>query len=312
MGAPPPPRFARLPQSIFGKMKGKTMQGFQDGVADVNGVQIAFCKGGTGPAVLLLHGFPQTRAMWTHIAPVLAQRFTVVCADLRGYGASSKPADVAACSFRDMAADQVALMASLGFDQFHAVGHDRGARTVHRMALDHPDAVKTVTMMDIIPTHLLLDQLTQQVATAYYHWFFLAQPAPFPERLIGADPDYYFESCLLGWGASQLSDFDPALLAEYRAAWRDPDTIRGMCNDYRAALQVDFALDQTDLERTVDCPALILYGADGAMAKAYDVPGTWAARCPNMQAAGIPGGHFFPDTAPQETAQTVFRFLSDH
>ncbi len=287
------------------------MDGFRNATTSVNEVEIAFSIGGDGPPVLLLHGFPQTRAMWSHIAPALAERFTVVCADLRGYGASAKPNPVSAYSFREMAADQVALMAHLGFEAFHAVGHDRGARTVHRMALDHPQAVRSMTLMDIVPTHLLLDQLTQQVAKAYYHWFFLAQPAPFPERMIGADPDHYFESCLLGWGASRLQDFDPALLDAYRTAWRDPATIRGMCNDYRAALEVDFALDDADLDRQVDCPALILYGADGAMARAFDVPGTWRGRCTNMQAAGIPGGHFFPDTAPGPTAKAVLAFLAD-
>lgn len=287
------------------------MDGFETGTATVNGVEIAYSIGGSGPPVLLLHGFPQTRAMWTHIAPVLARHFTVVCADLRGYGASGKPEGVAAYSFREMAADQVGLMAHLGFAQFHAVGHDRGARTVHRMALDHAGALLSMTVMDIVPTHLLLDQLTRQVARAYYHWFFLAQPAPFPETMIAADPDHYFESCLLGWGAAKLEDFDPVLLEQYRASWRDPDTIRGMCNDYRAALDVDFALDDADLERVVECPVLVLYGADGAMARAYDVPGTWRARSLNMQAQGIPGGHFFPDTAPTETADAVLHFLTN-
>jgi len=286
------------------------MDDFETGMATVNGVEIAYSKGGSGPPVLLLHGFPQTRAMWTHIAPVLAQDFTVVCADLRGYGASSKPEAVAAYSFREMAADQVALMAHLGFARFHAVGHDRGARTVHRMALDHSEALLSMTVMDIVPTHLLLDLLTQQVARAYYHWFFLAQPEPFPERMIEADPDPYFESCLLGWGAAKLEQFDPDLLEKYRAAWRDPDTIRGMCNDYRAALDIDFALDDADLERMVECPALVLFGADGAMARAYDVPGTWRARAINIQAQGIPGGHFFPDTAPIQTSDAILRFLT--
>lgn len=277
----------------------------------MNGAQIAYSVEGSGPPVLCLHGFPQTRAMWRPIARVLADRFTVVCADLRGYGGSSKPIDVAACSFRDMAADQVALMRSLGFDQFHAVGHDRGARTVYRMALDHPAALKSMTLMDIVPTHLLLDQLTQHVARSYYHWFFLSQPAPFPEKMIGADPDAYFESCLLGWGASKLEDFDPDLLADYRQSWRNPETIRGMCNDYRAALDVDFDLDAADQDQIVACPSLILYGADGAMARAYDVPGTWRARCSDMRAQGIAGGHFFPDTAPQETANSIMLFLSE-
>jgi haloacetate dehalogenase len=241
----------------------------------------------------------------------LAERFTVVCADLRGYGGSGKPERVVEYSFREMAADQVGLMRALGFERFHAVGHDRGARTVHRMALDHPDLVMSMTVMDIVPTHLMLDQLSRHVAKAYYHWFFLAQPAPFPETLIGADPDQYFESCLLGWGASKLEDFDPDLLAQYRSAWRQPDTIRGMCNDYRAALEVDFDLDAQDLERRVRCPALVLYGADGAMAKAYDFNEAWAPRCAHMQTEGIPGGHFFPDTAPRATAESILRFLSE-
>ncbi|MYM55769.1 alpha/beta fold hydrolase [Rhodobacteraceae bacterium GS-10] len=285
------------------------MQGFEEGCLRIGKVEIAYEVGGSGPPVLLLHGFPQTRAMWTEIAPVLAQRFTVVCADLRGYGGSTKPPAVADYSFREMGRDQLGLMAALGFETFHLVGHDRGARMAHRMALDAPERVKTLTLMDIVPTHLLLDELTQDVARAYYHWFFLAQPEPFPERLIGADPDYYFESCLLGWGASKIEDFAPAQLAAYRAAWRDADTIRGMCNDYRAALEVDFALDESDLDRRVACPTLVLYGADGAMAQAYDVPATWAERCGDLRAKGIPGGHFFPDTAPGETAKALLDFL---
>ncbi|MGH1356765.1 MAG: alpha/beta fold hydrolase [Thalassovita sp.] len=280
-------------------------------VMTVNGVEVAYDVTGSGPPVLLLHGFPQTRAMWRHIAPVLAERFTVVCADLRGYGGSFKPASVAACSFRDMAADQVALMQALGFAKFHAVGHDRGARTVHRMALDHPEVVLSMTVMDIVPTYLLLDQLSRQVAKAYYHWFFLAQPEPFPETMIGADPDRYFESCLLGWGASELEDFDPALLEEYRVSWRNPETIRGMCNDYRAALEVDFDLDTADLDRKVSCPVLVLYGAAGAMAQAFDMSAVWAPRCRSIQVAGIPGGHFFPDTAPAETTRAVMRFITE-
>lgn len=276
----------------------------------VDGMKIDYELQGDGPPVLLLHGFPQTRAMWRRIAPVLAAQFTVVSADLRGYGGSGKPETVAAHSFRAMASDQVGLMRSLGFERFHAVGHDRGGRTVHRMALDNPEAVMSMTVMDIVPTHLLLDTLTQQVAKAYYHWFFLAQPAPFPETLIGADPDLYFESCLLGWGRSNLEAFDPVALAAYRTAWRQPEVIRGMCNDYRAALEVDFDLDAADLETRIHCPALVLYGADGAMAQAYDIPATWATRCTDMTAFGIAGGHFFPDTAPNETAQALLRFLT--
>lgn len=276
--------------------------------AQVNGQSIAYTLTGNGAPVLLLHGFPQTQAMWHAIAPILAKDFTVITADLRGYGDSSKPAHLEDMSFRHMAADQIALMRHLGHDRFHLVGHDRGGRTAHRLALDAPQAVLSLTLMDIVPTHLLLSDLTQEVARAYYHWFFLAQPAPFPETLIGHDPDAYFESCLAGWGGG-LDGFDPTAHAAYRTAWRDADCIRTMCNDYRAAIDVDFALDAQDLGRKIDVPALVLFGADGVMGKAYDVPQTWTDRLADIQSAAIPGGHFFPDIEPDKTAQALLEFL---
>lgn len=274
-------------------------------------ITIAYDMIGSGPPVLLLHGFPQNRAMWHAIAPELAQQFTVITADLRGYGDSSKPDTMKEMSFRAMARDQVALMQHLGFAQFQLVGHDRGARAAHRLALDSPDVVTSLTLMDIVPTHLLLSDLTQRVARAYYHWFFLAQPAPFPETLIGHDPDAYFESCLAGWGGG-MGGFDPGALDAYRKAWRAPDCIRTMCNDYRAAIDVDFALDADDLDRRIKAPALVLYGADGIMGQEYDVPASWTERLSNMQSQGLPGGHFFPDTHPEETTQALLRFLSAH
>lgn len=286
-----------------------TIPGFETATATVNGQQIAYAHGGAGPPVLLLHGFPQTHMMWHAVAPVLAERFTVIAADLRGYGASSTPEGTEAYSFRHMAADQRALMAHLGFERFHLVGHDRGGRTAHRLALDAPDAVASLTVMDIVPTHLLLNDLTRAVAQAYYHWFFLAQPHPFPETMIGHDPDTYFESCLTGWGSASLADFDPDALEVYRAAWRQPDVIRGMCADYRAALAHDFDLDAADLAQRVPCPSLVMYGADGAMAKSYDVPATWADRLSDMRSAAVPGGHFFIDQHPNETAAALMAFL---
>ena len=291
-------------------MTDATIPGFSDHAAHVNGQTIAYSRGGDGPPVLLLHGFPQTRAMWRGVAPLLARDFTIIAADLRGYGASSKPDGVATMAFREMAADQVALMAHLGFDRFHLVGHDRGARTAHRLALDTPAAVASLTVMDIVPTHLLLDRLTQQVAKDYYHWFFLAQPAPFPETLIGHDPDLFYERCLLGWGRATLAQFDAAALAQYRAAWRDPATIHTMCNDYRAAIEVDFHHDAADLHRRVEAPALVLYGADGPMARSYDVGATWADRLVLVEVQGIPGGHFFPDQSPDATAEALRAFLT--
>jgi haloacetate dehalogenase len=275
--------------------------------------EIAYDLQGEGPPVLLLHGFPQTRALWARVAPVLARRFTVVTADLRGYGASSKPdaADLSAYGFRAMARDQVALMAGLGFGRFHLVGHDRGGRVAHRLALDHPGAVASLTVMDIVPTHRLLSDWNATVAADYWHWTFLAQPAPFPETLIGHDPDHFFEACLLGWGGARIEDFDPEALAAYRAAWRDPATIAGMCADYRAALTVDFADDAADLGRRVACPALVLWGADGVMARRFDVAATWADRLADWRGAAIPGGHFFIDLHPEETAAALLRFLDE-
>jgi haloacetate dehalogenase len=269
---------------------------------------IAYRKAGSGPPLLLLHGFPQTHAMWARIAPPLAARFTVVVADLRGYGASHKPGGLPQMSFRAMGGDMLALMSHLGAERFHLAGHDRGARVAHRMTLDAPDRIASLCLMDIVPTLHLLETLNHPVARAYYHWFFLAQPEPFPETLIGHDPDFYFERCLLGFGKAQLSDFDPEQLAAYRAAWQDPDSIHAMCNDYRAAIDIDIVQDREDTERRVACPSLVLYGADGAMARAMDVAATWRDRLSDMRHAAIPGGHFFPDQSPAETVATLMTF----
>ena len=285
------------------------LTGFDLGKAHVNGQTIAYAKAGQGPPVLLLHGFPQTHAMWHSIAPRLSQKFTVIAADLRGYGDSSKPDRMEDMSFRPMAADQVALMAHLGFSQFHVIGHDRGARTAHRLALDTPDCLLSLTLMDIVPTQHLLSQLPHRAARSYYHWFFLAQNAPFPETFIAHDPDLYFETSLAGWGANGLQAFDPHALNAYRTAWRLPSTIRTMCNDYRAAIDVDLALDTKDLHRTIDTPSLVLFGRDGVMARDFDVPATWSDRLSNMTVGAMPGGHFFPDTHPKVTTDTLMDFL---
>lgn len=270
---------------------------------------IAYERAGDGPPLLLLHGYPQTRAMWRPLLPALSRRFTVITPDLRGYGASGKPAGIEEMSFRAMGGDMLELMTALGFERFGLAGHDRGGRVAHRMALDAPERIVRVALMDIVPTHHLLTTLTHEVARAYYHWFFLAQPAPFPETMIGQDPDAYFERCLLGFGKAELSEFDPALLAEYRAAWRDPAMIRASCNDYRAAIDIDIGHDAADLGRQVTCPALVLYGAEGAMARSMDVPATWAPRLADMHSAAVPGGHFFPDQSPAETAAALEAFF---
>lgn len=272
---------------------------------------IAYVKGGSGPPVLLLHGYPQTKALWAQVAPLLAQEYTVVCADLRGYGDSFKPentADNAPYSFRAMAQDQVTLMAALGFDHFHLVGHDRGGRTAHRLALDH-DCLLSLTLMDIIPTLLAYDQTDMRFAQTYWHWFFLTQPAPFPETLIAADPDHFYQSSLLGWGAAELSGFNADMLTEYRRAWRDPLMQAAACNDYRAAATIDLEHDRADTGRMIQCPTLIMFGANGAMGRMYDVPATWADRCANITTCPIEGGHFFVDEQPQKVAGELLDFL---
>ena len=285
------------------------IDGFTEHVVPLNGVEIAYSIGGSGPPLLMLHGFPQTRALWAQVAPALAATHTVVLADLRGYGDSAKPEGVENYSFRAMGQDQLALMQHLGFDQFALVGHDRGGRVGHRLALDAPQAITRLCLMDIIPTHTVLYDLRVDVATSYYHWFFLAQPSPFPETMIGHDPDAFYESCLLGWGGASLDDLNADQLAAYRTSWRRPETIRAMCDDYRAALVHDMQHDAADLGTTVRCPTLILYGADGAMAKAYDVPAQWALKCDDMQAQAMPGGHFFIDTHPEATIAALRQFF---
>ena len=288
-------------------------EGFRRGFASADGADIAYVAGGAGPPVLLLHGFPQNLAMWARVAVPLAQTYTVVCADLRGYGDSSKPHCAPDCSnyaFRAFAHDQVGLMRHLGFDRFHVVGHDRGGRTAHRMALDHANAVKTLTVMDIVPTHAMFAKANSAFGQAYWHWYFLAQPEPFPERLIGNDPDFFYETCLTGWGATTLADFDQEMLAHYRRTWRDPASIHGMCADYRAAGSVDFQHDIADLDVKVRAPTLAFFGSRGVMARLFDIPAEWRRRCMNVSEAALPGGHFFVDQFPLETADVVNKFLA--
>ncbi|WP_312860544.1 alpha/beta hydrolase [Neoaquamicrobium sediminum] len=227
------------------------------------------------------------------MAPKLAANFTVVCSDLRGYGASSKPhglPDNSNYSFRAMADDQVGLMEQLGIERFHLIGHDRGGRTGHRMALDHPDKILSLAVLDIVPTLAMFMDTNHRVAGAYWHWYFLSQPEPFPERVIGANPDFFYETCLVGWGATRIGDFDDEMLAAYRRSWRDPHMIHGSCSDYRAAATVDLALDQADINRKIGCPTLVFFGAAGQMAHLFDIPGEWRKRCENVAEASLPGG----------------------
>jgi haloacetate dehalogenase len=287
-------------------------EGFARRCVTVDGTDIACVIGGSGPPVLLLHGFPQNMAMWARVAPQLAGQFTVVCADLRGYGDSAKPQclpDRSNYSFRAMAADQLGLMRRLGFERFHLVGHDRGGRTGHRLALDHPDAVLSLTVMDIVPTYAMFMDTSRKVAGSYWHWYFLSQPEPFPERMIGNDPDFFYETCLIGWGATNISDFDREMIAEYRRAWRDPGMIHGSCSDYRAAASIDLNHDTADIDKRVQCPVLAFYGAAGQMAQLFDIPAEWRKRCADLSTSSLPGGHFFVDQFPRDVAQVLTDFL---
>ncbi len=278
-------------------------------VFDNDGMNVAYARRGEGPPVLLIHGFPQTHHLWEPVADSLAGRFDLIMPDLRGYGASAKPDpgnDPTLYSFRAMGGDLLALMRSLGHESFHVVGHDRGARVAYRMVRDHPEVARSLTLMDIVPTDYLVETCDFAMAKAYFHWTFLAQPAPFAEKMIEADPDHFFEACLLGWGGAKLSDF-PALDA-YRNAWRDPACIAAMTADYRAGVTVDLEHDAGD-DGIVRCPSLVLYGRDGVVGRHYDVEAVWRPRLPNLTVSAIPGGHFFVDQHPNDTARALLGFL---
>ncbi|GAA3244661.1 alpha/beta hydrolase [Pseudonocardia petroleophila] len=286
--------------------------GFQRVVTEIDGVPIHAVHGGSGPPVLLLHGFPQTHAMWHVIGPELARDHTVVAPDLRGYGDSGRPAsgeDHAGYSFRAMAADQVGLMRALGHEEFAVVAHDRGARVAHRTALDHPAAVTRAALLDILPTTHVYDHVTQAVATAYYHWFFFIQPADLPERLIAADPVGYLHSLLGGWG-SGLDAFAPEALAEYERCFADPDARHAMLEDYRAGASIDLEHDRADAGRRVTAPLLALWGSRSVVgASPIDPLEVWRGYGEDVRGATVDAGHFLVEEQPGATLAALRTFL---
>jgi haloacetate dehalogenase len=286
------------------------LAGFEQRHLDVDGVTINVRVGGSGPPVLLLHGYPQTGAMWHRVAPVLTRTHTVVVPDLRGYGDSAAPPagpDSAAYSKRAMAADQVAVMADLGFERFAVVGHDRGARVAHRMCLDHPSAVERAAVLDIVPTRHAFAATDQLLATVYYHWFFLIQPSGHPERLIGADPEYWIRYHLDAW--SRVPDsFDADAVAEYVRCF-DPDSIAATCADYRAGAGIDLEHDGADAGRRVECPLLVMWGSRGFVGARYDVPAVWREYAGDVRGIALDCGHFLPEEAPDATASAIAQFL---
>ena len=281
--------------------------------SDDGAVEIAYQVGGTGPALLLLHGFPQTKAIWHQVAPALARDFTVVAADLRGYGQSSKlhgKADHSTYSKRSMAADQHALMKSLGFDQFFLLGHDRGGRVSHRLAADFPESVLRLMVLDISPTLTMYENTTMQFAKGYWHWFFLIQPEPVPETLIGANPEYWLKNHMGRHAGTEI--FTPDRWSEYLAGASNPESMHAMCEDYRAAATIDLEHDRSDkvLGKKLEMPVRVLWGEHGLVNKCFDPINDWKRVANQVSGKTLPCGHYIPEELPSELIEDARAFFS--
>ena len=306
------PEPAQKPQAEF-------FPGFKREQIKTSGTTINTIYGGNekGTPLLLLHGIPETHVLWRKVAPALAKDYFLVMTDLRGYGDSGKPpggGDHFAYSKRAMAQDQVEVMKHLGFDKFALVGHDRGGRAAHRLALDHPEVLTKLVILDIVPTYLLYQDITQEFATIFYHWFLLVQPPPFPETLVANSAEYFLKCTLLWLGGSKITDplpdwIDPAVFQEYFRAFRSPETIHAICEDYRAAASIDLAHDKADLDKKIQCPLLVLWSEKGPFHRMYNVLQTWRDRSVQAQGKSMPTGHFLPEQMPQELTQELQLFL---
>jgi haloacetate dehalogenase len=296
-------------------------EGFAERDIEVgDGITIRALVGGDGPPLLLLHGYPQTHAMWHLLAPAFARTHTVVATDLRGYGDSSKPAGDpthARYSKRAMANDQLAVMRSLGFDRFAVVGHDRGARVTHRLCVDHPASVTRAAVLDIAPTRHMFSTADRAFGMTYYHWFFLAQPYDLPERMIGADPEYYIRRKLAQWSGNPevtgpSGAFTADAFAEYLRCFTDPATVHASCEDYRAAATIDLEHDDADVAagRRVHCPLLVLWGAKGFIARQYDPLAVWRQYAEDVSGSAVDSGHFLAEEAPDQTLAALEAFLA--
>lgn len=264
-------------------------------------IDISYLIAGNGPPLLLLHGFPQTKAIWSQVAPELAKHFTVVAADLRGYGASSKPhgkADHSTYSKRSMAADQHALMKSLGFNQFFLLGHDRGGRVSHRLAIDFPESVLRLMVLDISPTLTMYENTTMEFAKGYWHWFFLIQPEPIPETMIGANPEYWLKNHMGRHAGTGI--FSPERWAEYLAGASHSEGIHAMCEDYRAAASIDLIHDREDrtVGRKLQMPLKVLWGEHGLVNKCFKPLDDWKEIAVQVSGKAVPSGHYIPEEIP--------------
>jgi haloacetate dehalogenase len=294
-------------------------KGFKTEQIQASGATIHAVYGGNdkGSPLLLLHGIPETHVLWRKVAPSLAQDYFLVMPDLRGYGDSGKPPggdDHFAYSKRAMAQDQVEVMKHLGFQKFAVVGHDRGGRAAHRMALDYPDLLTKLVILDIVPTYLLYQNITQEFATIFYHWFLLVQPPPFPETMVANSAEYFLKCTLLWLGGHSLDepvpDFvGPTVFQEYFRTFRDPATIHAICEDYRAAASIDLAHDKADLAKKIQCPLLVLWSEKGPFHRMYNVLQTWRDRAVQAQGKAMPTGHFLPEQMPEEFTQELKAFL---
>jgi haloacetate dehalogenase len=287
--------------------------GFEVFDIQTSGATIHGRRGGSGPPVLLLHGIPETHLMWHRVAPALAEQYTVVAADLRGFGDSSKPtstADHEPYSMRAMARDQLQLMRSLGYDQFRVVGHDRGARCAYRLALDEPDAVTRLAVMDVIPIGEAWSRADRKFSLSYWVWSFLAAPEPVPEQFIGAAPAVLVNFMLDRW--PKVKDAFPAeVRTEYIEKFKNPETVHAICEEFRAAATVDFEQDEADRGKVkIACPLLFLWGQEGSVAKLYENPlDIWREWCDDVRGGSVPVGHFIPEEAPEETTRQLLDFL---
>lgn len=294
------------------------MPKFESSIVDTGETAIHVTHGGSGPPLLLLHGFPETLAMWREISPVLAERFAVVCADLRGYGQSGCPpsaADHAPYSKRTLARDMTTVMAELGFPRFSIAGHDRGARVAYRAALDAPERIERIAVLDVMPIDTAWERADDRLALGFWPWSLLAQPEPLPERLIGGAPEAVIDHALsMEWG-SQTNAFDEESRAEYLAQLKDPEHVHAICEEYRAAAGIDREHDRTDRAagRRITCPVLVLWSETGPLASWYSDDGgpleLWRELAPNVAGRPVSGGHFFPEEHPEDTAEALAAFF---
>ena len=292
--------------------KSRFLSGFETRSVNANGIAINVATAGSGPAVLLLHGHPQTHVVWRHVAPrLLRAGFTVVAPDLRGYGDSEKPAsdpNHLSYSKRVMAEDQVALMRNLGFETFSVVGHDRGGRVAHRLSLDHPSCIERIAVLDIAPTATMYALTDKEFATRYFWWFFLIQPFDFPERLIGSDPEYFLRRHIAGQ-VKVKGSVSEEILQEYLRSYKNPETIHAICEDYRASATIDLKLDEQDAATKIQAPLLAIWGDQSVVGNLYDVQATWQEKANIVEGQALPCGHAIPEERPEALTALLLDFF---